>query len=188
MIGTDADGRPVCQIDPTRPGEPYALVLGDSITALSGLKLHALKPTWLVDGYGGRVVTAMPDLLAQYAASQRRNPTILVVALGTNSISTWTGHDYLQALPYASRVVFVTPYRDPATTTQDVLDRLAEYAATMRSIANANAGVTVADWRAVMGDRHAELLTDGVHPNEVGQQVWADLVLFAALAASQELT
>ena len=182
------EDRPVLKIDPTRPGEAYVLVLGDSITALAGGNLHVLRPTWLIDGLGGRLVTTLPDLLAQYATSQRRNPTILVVALGTNSSTAWVGHDYLAALPYAQRVVFVTPYRDPAVTDQDVvLDRLTEYAATMHSIANANAGVTVADWRALMGARHAELLVDGGHPHEAGQQAWADLVLAAAVAAGEEL-
>lgn len=153
------------------------LLVGDSLSWRGSNELARLRPRWRLDAVPGRPVTQLPSRVRRYLAA-RGAPETLVVALGTNPRASWRKRDYVAAValvPAETRVLFVTPYRDPATSSALAVARLAAYDRWMREITATRPGTCLADWR----DRaatHPDLLVDGTHQSPDGEAVWAELV------------
>lgn len=157
----------------------YTVVIGDSLTARAKPNLLAYRPTWDIDGVGGRRVTELPARIdAAVARHGGAHPETIVVALGTNYHSTWEGSDYnkvRQMLPN-TRIVFVTPFRDPRVDWPDgwSSDRTAaRYAYYMTRIANADRRACIVPWAFAAANNPDAYLIDGVHGTEYGQERWA---------------
>lgn len=165
---------PGAQTSAEAASAPYTLMIGDSITRQGREELQALRPDWIIDGVDERNVDRLMPRLRRWIEVKGRKPAQLVVALGTNTSTTWEGEDYRRVrrlLPRA-RIEFVTPYRSTSTWG---LRRTGEYADWMRRIARNNAGVCVAEWRR-LAESDPTLLRDGVHPTAAARPTWADLV------------
>ncbi|MDO9497505.1 MAG: hypothetical protein Q7J48_17520 [Nocardioides sp.] len=153
------------------------LLVGDSLSWRGSNELAGLRPRWRLDAVPGRPVTQLPARVHRYLAA-RGAPETLVVALGTNPRTSWRKRDYVAAvalLPAETRVLFVTPYRDPAHSSARAVARLGAYDRWMREITATRPGTCLADWRALAAT-HPELLVDGTHQSPDGEAVWAELV------------
>ena len=157
----------------------YTVVIGDSLTVRAKPNLLAYRPTWDIDGVGGRRVTELPARInAAVTRHGGKHPETIVVALGTNYHSTWEGSDYnkvRQMLPQ-TRIVFVTPFRDPRVAWNPgwSSDRTAaRYAYFMTRIANADRRACIVPWAFAAANNPDAYLIDGVHGTEYGQERWA---------------
>lgn len=153
------------------------LLVGDSLSWRGSNELAGLRPRWRLDAVPGRAVTQLPSRVRRYLAA-RGAPETLVVALGTNPRAVWRKRDYVAAValvPAETRVLFVTPYRDPATSTAWAVARLEAYDRWMREITADRPRTCLADWRALAAARPA-LLVDGTHQSPAGEPRWAELV------------
>ena len=153
------------------------LLVGDSLSWRGSNELAGLRPRWRLDAVPGRPVTQLSPRVRRYLAA-RGAPETLVVALGTNPRTSWRKRDYVAAvslLPAETRVLFVTPYRDPAHSSAWAVARLEAYDRWMREITASRPGTCLADWRALAAS-HPELLVDGTHQSPGGEAEWAELV------------
>lgn len=157
------------------PVGSYTLVIGDSLSNLGREELAKYRPTWRVDGVNGRKVTALPGRIdAAITNHGGKSPGTLVVALGTNEVSSWTGSDYRvvrSKLP-GTRIVFVTPYRDAAVYGAERARVVAGYAYYMLRLANSDPRACVVPWAEAVG-ASPWLLRDGVHATAVHEDRWA---------------
>jgi hypothetical protein len=162
------------------------IMVGDSITQRGTDELAELRPRWEIDGLAGRNV----DCLRQFIADRLAEGYVhrVVIALGTNAMEGWGPADYqavVDMIPARAVVVFVNTYRDPAVWPNSGPFRLRAgsqwaYSLGMAGIAaGPRPGVCVANWRA-WAMNHPDELSDGVHPDAVGQAAWARIVDEAA--------
>jgi hypothetical protein len=103
----------------------------------------------------------------------------MVLALGTNPDAGWTLTDYrrvVDSIPDSVTVVLVTVFRSRGTASASVLGRMDDYSRWMRSIASQRDNVCVAPWRGRVTGHANRFLVDGVHPNQRGAAVFADVV------------
>jgi hypothetical protein len=170
------------------PSDPSSatIMVGDSITQRGTDELAALRPRWEIDGLAGRNVDCLPQFIA-YRLEQGYVHRV-VIALGTNAIEGWGQDDYqavIDMIPASATIVFVNTYRDPAVWPNSGPYRLRAgsqwaYSLGMAAIAaGQRPGVCVANWRA-WAMNHPDDLSDGVHPDAVGQAAWARIVDEAA--------
>ena len=163
---------------PLTEGAPRGtLLVGDSLSWRGADELAGLRPRWRRDGGPGRRVTQLPSRVRRYLTA-RGAPETLVVALGTNPQAVWRKRDYVAAValvPAETRVLFVTPYRDPASSSAWAVARLEAYDRWMREIAADRPRSCLADWRALVASRPG-LLVDGTHQSPGGEATWAELV------------
>lgn len=157
------------------PVGSYTLIIGDSLSNLGREELAAYRPTWRVDGVNGRKVTTLPGRIdAAIVNHGGKAPATLVVALGTNEDTSWTGADYRVArskLP-GTRIVYVTPYRDAAVYGADRARVVAGYAYYMLRLANSDPRACVVPWAEAVA-ASPWLLRDGVHGTAAGEDRWA---------------
>ena len=166
------DPPPLAERQPTG-----TLLVGDSLSWRGSDELARLRPRWVLDAVPGRPVTQLASRVRRHLAA-RGTPETLVVALGTNPRASWRKRDYVAAvalLPTETRVLFVTPYRDPANSSRWAVARLDAYDRWMREITATRPGTCLADWRALASTR-PELLVDGTHQSPRGEASWAELV------------
>jgi hypothetical protein len=153
------------------------LLVGDSLSWRGSNELAGLRSRWRLDAVPGRPVTQLTARVRHHL-EVRGAPETLVVALGTNPRASWRKRDYVAAvglLPAETRVLFVTPYRDPAQSSAWAVRRLDAYDRWMREIAATRPGTCLADWRGLVATR-PELLVDGTHQSPDGEAAWAELV------------
>ena len=170
---------------------PNVYLIGDSISYRGTDNLRSLGVHWQINAFPGRTLTPLSDLIAARLA-QGPAPRTLIVELGTNVDATnpYTEGDFRSALaqlPHTTRVVLVTPYRDPAKYDPSVWSpstpaTAAEFASMMAHIAATRKNTCIAPW-ARFASRHRYLLADGIHPKGPykphwgsrgpGQQAWA---------------
>ena len=154
-------------------------VLGDSITAEGSAVLQARRPRWTINGVHGRLVSTLPLMIANVRAVDQR-PFRVVIELGSNQTARWSKADYaaaIAALPTSTRVLLVTPYKEPGGhwAPKGVL-ATARYAHWMQQVARERPHTCVVPWRGRAG-AHPEWLRDGLHPTDDGYVQWADLIL-----------
>lgn len=166
-----------------REPRPAVWVVGDSVTVYAADALRSRLAATMagrieVDAEIGRSVDLLDDLVRQQLARTGR-PRTMVLALGTNSEVGWTLSDFrrvVDSIPDSITVVFVTVFRSRGTVPASVLRQLADYSRWMRSIARTRDNVCLARWRGRVSGRGARYLLDGVHPNQRGARVFADVV------------
>ncbi len=102
-------------------------------------------------------------------------PTHLIVLLGTNDARLGTVSGALRNLQYminfanSSGVTAIVGTLPPYLTTATLNQRSAEISSGIRSLS----GARIAEVRNALGDGSVTL-ADGIHPNDVGQQIIAD--------------
>lgn len=165
-------------IRPSSSG-PSVLVVGDSMTARARPFLRHLRAKWTIDGVGGRKVDLLADRITAYLADNRP-PAVVVIALGSNEVLTWSKDDYVAAtelLPKRTSVVFVTVYRDPAIFGVERDETMRRYSRWMREIARERPKTGVVPWRMRVINK-PYLLLDGVHATDPeGERVWTKMVI-----------
>ncbi|GAA1952767.1 hypothetical protein GCM10009798_09990 [Nocardioides panacihumi] len=154
-------------------------VLGDSITAEGTAELQARRPRWTINGLHGRPVSTLPLMVANVRAVDQR-PFRVVVELGSNQSPAWSKSDYraaIDALPTSTRVLLVTPYKQPGGHwAPKGVQATTRYARWMQQVARERPHTCVVPWRAKAA-AHPEWLRDGLHPTDDGYAHWADLIL-----------
>lgn len=171
--------------DPAQPSGARVYVTGDSIAYWAAPIIEERRPGWYIEGVPGRQVQTLSTQVEQILAADPR-PRAIIVELGTNTAEF---EDYealyreaLAPVPAGTKVVLVTPYKDPDKFGRDTTWPSARksyhqyYAArAMNRLARAE-GVCVARWR-YMAHRNPELLHDGIHPNMRGRRALTSLLI-----------
>jgi len=159
---------------------PAAVVWGDSLTraAYGTYRLAGFRGE--INGRSGRSVEALLTLVRERVRATSFPAKTVVIALGSNGgAGTFERWEYIAADRWmkahgATKIVFVTPYRDG--TWWDTA-KVAQRAGWMRQIAAARTGTCVADWAAEAA-AHPEYLTDGLHYNATpGKQEYVKLIM-----------
>lgn len=167
-------------IDPVPPAQRTLVAIGDSIG--NGFGLATPWPELLGDILGAPVDNnSVTDMETDFGVSiiearlDAVNPTHVVILLGTNDAirgSTSSAVANLQAMVdiAGSRgVIAVVATLPPITRSAAENARAADISAGIRGISGAN----IVEVRGAMGDGSG-LIADGVHPNQMGQQIIAD--------------
>ena len=163
---------------PTAAERGTVVVLGDSITYLSGAAIHAaLDPAYTVDvnGIPGIEVAGQQTSALKYAQTQ---PDVVIINLGTNDVGARRDpSDVIRELGAMAAEFGPTTCVVLVTLTTHVPSDDFEQRATavnrwIRSQQH------VADWDSALAatDPPAELTTDTVHPTVEGQSVMAQLL------------
>ena len=170
--------------NPTDPS-PHTFMVGDSITAGGKKDLAELRPNWEINGLSSRNV----DCLPMFVSERLKHGYLgrLVIALGTNAVKGWGQDDYqavVDMVPSSTVVLFVNTYRNadlwPATNPYRTRAGVQYfYSNEMAKISSARPSTCTAHWRQY-AISHPEALSDGVHPNIEGREVWASIIDDAA--------
>lgn len=156
----------------------YTLVIGDSLTYYGRPALKEREPSWIVDGHRGRLVSETPTRIMYWVSKMDRQPERLVIALGSNDVRSWIPTDYrmVQKMLPNTKIVFVTPWRDPRVFGKARARVMYSYAEEMRSLARHSGRVCIADWAARVRENPDKFLRDGVHQTKYGIRMWSWLV------------
>jgi hypothetical protein len=152
-----------------RSASPRALFLGDSIMVASRPEVTQALPDWTRE-FNSRVGRGMSEGIRVASRLPLDGVDAAVIELGTNQ-STADGFPtlarrLLSIVRDVPLVVWVTVHRD--------LDFVSEINADIGRAAGEAPNAVVADWnQAVPSDG---LLSDGIHPTDVGKQVMATLL------------
>ena len=165
------------------PARAAVWVVGDSVTvyaedALRSRLATAVEGRVSIDAEVGRNVVLLDDLVRRQLA-RTGSPRTMVLALGTNPDADWTRHDYrrvVDSIPDSVTVVLVTVFRSDGTASAAVVEEMRDYSRWMRILAASRDNVCLAPWRARVRAHPGRYLLDGVHPNQRGARVLADLV------------
>ncbi|PAU67697.1 acyltransferase family protein [Bifidobacterium criceti] len=145
------------------------LIIGDSVTEGVAPVLTQHFPNAHVDGAVSRQFGAGVDMLTQFLTSE--DPQVIIFALGTNGPPTQQAVDEVIRLANGRPLYFLTT-RAPVAwieqTNQMFLDA-----------AHAHGNVGVIDWSGLSGAHPEYLYDDGTHPNELGAQAYAQMILRA---------
>lgn len=177
-------------LEPRAP-RPAVWVVGDSVTVYAAGALRSRLSSTVdglieIDAEIGRNVDLLDDLVRQRLARTDR-PRTMVLALGTNPDAGWTVSDYrrvVDSIPDSTTVVLVTVFRRSGTVPASVQRQMDDYSRWMRSIARARDNVCLAPWRGRVSGTGDRYLLDGVHPNQRGSRVFADVVAEAVAQCS----
>lgn len=153
----------------------YTLLIGDSLSNYGRDSLQGYRPTWEIDGINGSTPATLPARIDTAVTSHDgKAPDTLIVELGTNYSSAWAPSDYRivrDKLPN-TRVVFVTPGRDPFVVGQQSAQRAAAYGYYMIRLANTDPRMCITPWAEAVAANPA-LLRDGVHATAEAEDRWA---------------
>ena len=160
----------------------YGIIIGDSISVQSGPVFKAeYHPSFDLDAQNGRDLgTITAHVEARLAAAPA--PRVMVLALASNDTAAFTRQQYVDTfdlIPSSTRVVMVTPYRDPAVFPEQQ-DRLAEISGWMKDLDRYRPNGVISSWRWTMlnesGAVARYISADGVHPTAEGREKWAALL------------
>ncbi|KAB8287441.1 lipopolysaccharide modification acyl transferase [Bifidobacterium ramosum] len=144
-------------------------VIGDSVTVGASPSLSKLLPGVVVDAQVSRSILKAPEIVSTLKA-QGQLRKYVVISLNTNSESNAAEFDdIVNAAGDGHVFVLVTAYGDRSwipVANKATFD-----------YASAHPGnVTVADWNAAIGAQPQLLGSDGIHPGEQGQELYAQVV------------
>ena len=167
-LGTDWAAAP--RFDPPKPKpieswEIYAV--GDSVMLASAPELAAAFPEMWIDADVSRSFAFGVGLTEQLAAAGQLRP-VLVVGLGTNGPVDNSDLDRLLLAADGRRMVIVNAYADRWW--------IPEVNQKLRAFADANRGVTLADWASAIAQIPGGLAGDDIHPNPSGGVAYAHAV------------
>lgn len=153
----------------------YTILIGDSLSNHGKDNLKGYRPTWEVDAINGSSPATLSNRI-NIAVSNHdgEHPSTIIVALGTNYSSSFAPADYRivrEKLPQ-TRIVFVTPGRDPFVVGQESAQRAAAYAYYMIRLANVDRRMCIVPWAEAV-DANPGLLSDGVHATAAAEDRWA---------------
>lgn len=198
IAGSDTASTSVGTSGGSTPQQPRTIesvaIIGDSITHGSADELReafaqADVDDVVIDGEASRRIASgngrNGNTLSGARAVQRmlddgHDPTVWVIALGTNDIGGYSSDDecaeligqILELLPPPVLLVWVNTYRPSlARSTEQFNDVLADLLA-------GRGDALVADWHSLVADPDNRLLrSDKVHPNDAGQLAFAELIV-----------
>lgn len=166
---------------------PHVHIIGDSITVQSApLYVAQYHPSADIDAANGRTVSALASCI-QARLDAGPSPNLWILALGTNegpSPMTYTRTQFVAAydlIPQTSRVILVTPWRNPALFGERRHANMWTIVNWMRDLDayRPNSSIAPWAWTNELDPSAGYIGPDGVHPTPAGAQKWADLV-FAA--------
>ncbi len=145
------------------------VAIGDSIMVGAEDHLTDLVDRIEIDAEVGRPFGDGIDAVER-RLSAGTAPDVLVVGLGTNAGTNTEAIDELvTAADGAGRILFVNvrvPRTWEATTNTALADAASRYD-----------NVEIVDWYRASSERGDLFRTDGYHPNEVGSELWANLIV-----------
>ncbi|WP_165313289.1 acyltransferase family protein [Rothia halotolerans] len=165
------------------PGGEDVTVVGDSVTLAAAPALEAALPGATVDAEVSRDVPAGLEALERRRDAGRLG-RIVVVSLSTNSEMTREQIDRLLDVAEDGRmrqVVLVTGQAPPS------LAWVGASNAAVRDAVGGSDRLVLADWAAASDGRPDLLVSDGVHPQPAGQELYARTVADAVGQAKSEL-
>lgn len=159
-------------------------IIGDSVTVASADALQSKLPQASIDGEVSRTLVADLPQIKEDAANHQLGQ-VVVVSLATNSTLAQSQIDELvQALaPHQERKIVLVTGAAPSNLTwvagsNDLMHQAAQkYPDT----------VLVADWAQAAAGHSDYLVSDGVHPQGQGQQVYAQTIADAVAKAQKQL-
>lgn len=153
----------------------YTLLIGDSIANYGKDNLKVYRPSWKIDAINGSSPATLSGRIDNAVKSNGGNdPANIIVELGTNYSSSFQPADYRivrSKLPN-TRVIFVTPGRDPFVVGRESAQRAAAYAYYMIRLANVDKRMCIVPWAETVA-YNPGLLRDGVHGTPDGEERWA---------------
>jgi hypothetical protein len=153
----------------------HTVLIGDSIANYGKDNLRAYRPGWGVDAINGSSPATLSSRIDKTVKYHKgKHPRNLIVELGTNYSSSFKPADYSlvrKKLP-KTRIIFVTPGRDPFVVGQESARRAAAYAYYMIRLANVDKRMCIVPWAETVAQAPT-LLRDGVHGTPAGEERWA---------------
>lgn len=153
----------------------YTILIGDSLANYGKDELQGYRPTWEVDAINGSTPATLSTRIdAAVAAHAGKDPATIIVELGTNYSPLFEPDDYRivrTKLPQ-TRIVFVTPGRDPFIVGAESAQRAAAYAYYMIRLANVDDRMCIVPWAEAVAENPG-LLRDGVHATTAAEDRWA---------------
>lgn len=153
----------------------YTILIGDSLANYGKDNLHGYRPTWEVDAINGSTPATLAGRIdAAVANHNGQHPRNIIVELGTNYSSSFAPSDYRivrTKLP-STRIVFVTPGRDPFIVGAESARRAAAYGYYMIRLANVDDRMCIVPWAEAVA-ASPWLLRDGVHATTEHEDRWA---------------
>lgn len=154
----------------------YTILIGDSLANYGKDELQGYRPTWEVDAINGSSPATLAGRIdAAVADHSGQHPRNIIVELGTNYSSSFTPSDYRivrTKLP-SSRIVFVTPGRDPFIVGAESARLAAAYAYYMIRLANVDDRMCIVPWAEAVAASPWLLRADGVHATPESEDRWA---------------
>ncbi|RSX53882.1 lipopolysaccharide modification acyl transferase [Bifidobacterium goeldii] len=144
-------------------------IIGDSVTVSASPALSKLLPGVVVDAEVSRSILKGPEVIATLKA-QGQLRKYIVISLNTNSESNAAQlDDIVHAAGDDHVFIFVTAYGDRAWISSSNKVSF-DYASTHPN------NSAVADWNAAISAQPQLLGTDGIHPIEGGQELYAQTI------------
>lgn len=150
--------------------EAKVLVIGDSVTLGAKQAIEATIAKSFVDAKENRGIETATGILSSYSASGKL-PGTIVVSLATNqrTITDQILQDIVNVAGSGHKFILVTAYAGP-------LQPRDEQNAALKSFANKNNNVYIADWWEVSHDNWSLMYADHIHLNPAGRAAYANLV------------
>lgn len=171
MVGAAAISMPTAQA----ATGTYTLLIGDSLANAGRDELAGYRPTWEVDAINGSSPATLAGRIDNAVDDHGGlHPRNIIVELGTNYSSSFAPTDYRivrTKLP-DTRIIFVTPGRDPFVVGQESAQRAAGYAYYMIRLANVDDKMCIVPWAEAVAENPG-LLRDGVHATPESEDRWA---------------
>ena len=158
-------------------------MIGDSVTVSAADDLRSKMPGISVDAKVSREVSDGLDI-ARKQRDKHELGRIVVVSLSTNSGMTQDDVDTLTDLAESDQtreIVLVTGQAPPK------LDWVKTSNETVRSAGKKSDKIVVADWAKASDGRPDLMVSDGVHPEPPGQDLYAQTVADAVGEAKKKL-
>lgn len=154
------------------------IVIGDSISYYSTPEILNRRPNWNINAQRGREVNRLPFIINSMNTDGLVYRAV-VIELGTNISDGWSKSDYeaaVAALPGETKKFFVVPrVHHQGWERNATVNRYGDW---MEQIAAVRADTFIIDWRAEV-NANPDLLPDGVHPNQEGQNILARIMAYA---------
>ena len=154
------------------------VIVGDSITLASASELREFFPNCYIDAKVSRSIfeglSAIQD--CDYQGLLGNN---VVISLGTNdSIEEFESYkaelqDILNYLGPERKIFLVNIYYTPYAPYQEWLNTNHEY---IKKLAAENQNIFEVDWYSAISQQPQEIISDGIHPTEVGSQIYAKAI------------
>ena len=153
----------------------YTILIGDSLANYGKDNLQGYRPTWEVDAINGSTPATLAGRISNaVTAHGGKHPATIIVELGTNYSTSFAPSDYRivrTKLPQ-TRIVFVTPGRDPFVVGAESARLAATYAYYMIRLANVDDRMCIVPWAEAVA-ASPWLLRDGVHTTTEHEDRWA---------------
>lgn len=168
---TAASGNATASGDSSRTSTGSVSMIGDSVMLGAAATLRASIPGAIINAQESRQASDILDLIHQMGDSNILGDTV-VIELGTNgTIDIDIAREMLDYLGKGRIIYWITPYCPNLSWQQDCLE-------TISTLADEYENVQIIDWYQYVMDNLGSpwFYADGIHLNEEGQQVYADLI------------